>query len=415
MRAALAAALLLPVACGGAPRQEVASAPRADEVAVLEFVETQPVDTSFDDGSFRATHEVWAEMIAGADETIELEHFYASNEDGSRLEPIVEALLDAADRGVEVRFTADRMFYDREYKDTLDRLDARENVEVVFVDFRPLTGGIQHAKCMLVDGEDLYVGSANFDWRALEHIQELGVRVRSREVGAWFAEVLAYDRALARGGALEPGRTGGERPAADATLAGESVRVAPAFSPKGALPDESTWDLPTLLAWLGDAEESIELQVLSYKPVDRDGEWWPELDDALRAAAARGVRVRLTVADWSDQAGSIEPLASLAALERCEVRFVRIPAHASGEIPFARVVHAKFLVVDDDRAWVGTSNWQRGYFTKSRNLGLFLEGEAPARELRARFDRTWASDYADPVPPAADATRPFGAEGGATR
>lgn len=415
MRAALAAALLLPVACGGAPRQEVASAPRSDEVAVLEFVETQPVDTSFDDGSFRATHEVWAEMIAGADETIELEHFYASNEDGSRLEPIVEALLDAADRGVEVRFTADRMFYDREYKDTLDRLDARENVEVVFVDFRPLTGGIQHAKCMLVDGEDLYVGSANFDWRALEHIQELGVRVRSREVGAWFAEVLAYDRALARGGALEPGRAGGERPAADATLAGESVRVAPAFSPKGALPDESTWDLPTLLAWLGDAEESIELQVLSYKPVDRDGEWWPELDDALRAAAARGVRMRLTVADWSDQAGSIEPLASLAALERCEVRFVRIPAHASGEIPFARVVHAKFLVVDDDRAWVGTSNWQRGYFTKSRNLGLFLEGAAPARELRARFDRTWSSDYAEPVPPAADATRPFGAEGGATR
>ncbi len=420
MRAALAAALLLPVACGGAPRQEVASAPRADEVAVLEFVETQPVDTSFDDGSFRATHEVWAEMIAGADETIELEHFYASNEDGSRLEPIVAALLDAADRGVEVRFTADRMFYDREYKDTLDRLDARENVEVVFVDFRPLTGGIQHAKCMLVDGEDLYVGSANFDWRALEHIQELGVRVRSREVGAWFAEVLAYDRALASGAEPARRREGGARPTALATLrdaedGDATLRVSPAFSPKGALPDESTWDLPVLLEWIGAAREAIELQVLSYKPVDREGEWWPELDDALRAAAARGVRVRLTVADWSDQAGSIEPLASLAALEHCAVRFVRIPAHASGEIPFARVVHAKFLVVDEDRAWVGTSNWQRGYFTKSRNLGLFLEGEAPARELRARFDRTWSSDYADPVPPAADATRPFGAEGGATR
>ena len=39
-------------------------------------------------------------------------------------------------------------------------------------------GGVLHAKGMIVDGRTFFLGSQNWDWRALEHIHELGVRVR---------------------------------------------------------------------------------------------------------------------------------------------------------------------------------------------------------------------------------------------
>lgn len=379
--------------------------------AVVELVETWPVGTDLDHADIRDTHEVWLEMIAGARTTIELEHFYASNAEGSRLELVIKALEAAADRGVKVQFTADKGFYERQYKDTLDRLDARDNIEVDLIDFGALTGGIQHTKCMLVDGDDLYVGSANFDYRALEHIQELGLRIDSPEVGKWVQAVLEYDRALARGDSpksLTPGKRPSIKALFDIDVSGESFMLSAAFSPDGSLPDSSTFDLPELTASIHRATKSIRLQLLSYKPVDRDGEWWPELDDALRAAAERGVDVKLIVADWSDKPGSIEPLASLAALEHCSVSFMRIPAHESGPIPFARVVHAKYMVVDDEHAWIGTSNWQRGYFTKSRNLGFFCDGVEPARTLAQFFDGNWSSAYADRVEPAATAERPSG-------
>ena len=40
-------------------------------------------------------------------------------------------------------------------------------------------GGVLHSKAMVVDREVVFLGSANFDWRALEHIQELGALVHS--------------------------------------------------------------------------------------------------------------------------------------------------------------------------------------------------------------------------------------------
>lgn len=45
-------------------------------------------------------------------------------------------------------------------------------------------GGVQHAK---------YFGSQNFDWRAIEHIQELGLRVRVPEVVQALGALFEYD------------------------------------------------------------------------------------------------------------------------------------------------------------------------------------------------------------------------------
>lgn len=36
-------------------------------------------------------------------------------------------------------------------------------------------GGILHTKSWSVDGQHFYIGSANFDWRSLTHVKELGI------------------------------------------------------------------------------------------------------------------------------------------------------------------------------------------------------------------------------------------------
>ena len=88
------------------------------------------------------------------------------------------------------------------------------------------------------------------------------------------------------------------------------------------------------------------------------------------------------------------------------VAFITIPPWSGGFVPYARVAHAKYLVVDGERAWVGTSNWERDYFYKSRNVGLIIAGGALPARLDAFFADDWKSAYVAPVDPAARYTAP---------
>ena len=56
-------------------------------------------------------------------------------------------------------------------------------------------------------------------------------------------------------------------------------------------------------------------------------------------------------------------------------------------------------MVDGARAWVGTSNWEGDYFTRSRNVGLVVEGEAFAAQLERVFRDGFAGAYSEAVDP----------------
>jgi phosphatidylserine/phosphatidylglycerophosphate/cardiolipin synthase-like enzyme len=140
--------------------------------------------------------------------------------------------------------------------------------------------------------------------------------------------------------------------------------------------------------------------VLTYSPVSRSGEFHPDLDNALRRAAARGVEVRLIVSDWAKRPPEIHHLGSLAALPNVTVKLTAIPRHSKGYIPFARVQHAKFLVVDKDSAWLGSSNWSKDYFYASRNAGFIIQGKGLTAQLRRVFFSSWTGPYAERVDPA---------------
>lgn len=379
---------------------------QSQEAPSIELVESFPVETTLDHADIRDADVVWREVIDGAKTSIDFAEFYASDSTGSKLSPVIESIERAATRGVKVRFLAEKKFQIT-YPEVLERLARSKNIEVRAYDVKALTGGILHAKYFLVDGSITYFGSQNFDWRSLEHIQELGVLVHSKTATSAWQCVYETDWALAGGASVAEAIRPYEGPVFPLEVGAgpTSARITPVVSPAPLLSDSGSWDLPKIVSLVDGAKKSVRVQLLTYK-MTSNSDFFSDIENALRRAAARGVAVQLLVADWCMRKGTIEGLQALEPLANVEVKLVTIPQWSKGYVPYGRVVHAKYMVVDGERAWVGTSNWERDYFFQSRNVGLIVEGGLVPKRLESFFADGWTSAYAKPVDPCATYTPP---------
>jgi len=383
---------------GSAPGQPAAS-------GAIEFVESIPIGARLDNDDIRNTAEVWTEMIRGARRTIDLEQFYLSPQKGETLDAVISALEEAANRNVQIRVIVDSGMY-RTYPALADSFSRMKNFSVRVLDFNRVAGGPQHAKYFIIDGESLFIGSQNFDWRALSHIHELGVRIIDQSLAAVYQSIFDLDWRLAA--AQNPDSIRQQIIHRSYPLPFQlvdsrygKISILPSYSPRSLIPDTACWDEHRIVALLESAQKQISLQFLSYSTRGRDGCRYQAIDGALRRAAARHVRVRLLVADWQKGSRAEAALKELAALPNIEVRFSCIPEWSGGYVPFARVEHCKYIVVDDQSFWLGTSNCEKSYYYSLRNVGLVIQNRAMAERLRRIFDTSWGSDYAEPVDPAA--------------
>jgi len=397
----MAALLCCLVGCGSSTRASSHGA--ADDRPQALLVESVPAETSLGSADVADTHEVWLEMIDGAERRLDIAQFYVANKPGGggRLEPVLRAVERAADRGVKVRLLADRAFASK-YPTSLQRLGTRAAVRSTAAFGRG--GGVHHAKYLIVDNREIFVGSANFDWRALEHIHELGIRLRSPALAGALRDIFEIDWHLAAGDDTRSGAATPQPQTATAqswgiTTLGDGAHARLLASPRGMLAGAASWDLPHLLAAIGEARERISVQLLTYDTSRRDGSRFEGLDAALRSAAQRGVAVRLLLSHW--QRRHMESVQGLQSVPNIDVKLVTIPAHSSGFIPFARVAHAKYMVVDGRLAWLGSSNWKGEYFFASRNVGLLLQGGAVVRQLAEVFEQLYDSRHATMVDPTA--------------
>jgi phosphatidylserine/phosphatidylglycerophosphate/cardiolipin synthase-like enzyme len=377
----------------------LAAAARAEPPITL--VETRPVETRLGNPELPEALHVWLDLIARAERTLDLEHFYCSDWPDEPLRPVLDEIGRAAARGVKVRLLLDRRMHDT-YPMPADSLGRVPGIELRTVDFRRVAGGVQHAKFFLVDGHTAFVGSQNLDWRALKHIHELGVRVRDQRVAAAFGHVFEMDWAAAGASdgdtltldtlAVLRDRAGRaaipEMPLTVVQAPGDTARVWPAWSPRSFVPDASLWDRDAIVRLLDGARREIVVQLLVYSPEDR-GLRDTALDDALRRAAARGVKVRLLASDWMTDGSHLPELQALVGVRRVEVRLSTVPEWSGGYIPFARVEHCKYAVVDGARMWIGTGNWEPGYFHASRNLALVIDNRRLAAQARRIFETSW--------------------------
>lgn len=367
----------------------------------FELVESVPIETVLDNLDIRNAHEVWLEMINSARTTLDIEQFYISNQIGEPLENIITAIEQAADRGVTVRIIAESKFY-KTYPETIERL-RKKRIEVRLIDFGKIAGGIQHAKYFIVDGESIFLGSQNFDWRSLKHIHELGFRIKNTDAARIYLDIFDLDWKLAES-------NGRKTVAADlmqrnykvplrSILAADTIVFTPTCSPVGLIVDSTLWDEPNIVRVIDGAQKEVSLQFLGYDTRSRGGSDYLVLDNSLRRAAARGVKVRLLVADWEKGTPSERSLKELAKVSNIEVKFAVIPEWSGGYISFARVEHCKFVLADSSTFWIGTSNAEKNDFHSSRNLGVVVRSAKLGSLIHRVFSRSWDGPYVERVDP----------------
>ncbi len=115
--------------------------------------------------------------------------------------------------------------------------------------------------------------------------------------------------------------------------------------------------------------------------------------DHLAAAVERGVKVHVLcggkhgISEWD----VLDTFASLRTLRRFGAK-----VHKQKNLR----VHAKLLIVDDERALVGSMNIDRSAFDLRRELGITITDAAVVARLKAVFDEDWAlsHQYSPPDP-----------------
>jgi phosphatidylserine/phosphatidylglycerophosphate/cardiolipin synthase-like enzyme len=144
-----------------------------------------------------------------------------------------------------------------------------------------------------------------------------------------------------------------------------------------------------LMAWFIDTAED-ELIIQHPKFVDAT------IVERIAAARKRGVKVRLLcggkhgISDWD----VLDTFASLRLLDRFGVK-VRRQKHLK--------LHAKLLIVDGERALVGSMNIDRSAFDLRRELGVVVHDKSIIKALTRVFERDWKEakpyDAPDPLKP----------------
>ena len=124
------------------------------------------------------------------------------------------------------------------------------------------------------------------------------------------------------------------------------------------------------------------------------------LGDALGRAAKRGVKVRL-LAPMCDLGNSpLRNLQYVDDLDHANVDARVMPPPSTREQPY---IHAKMMIVDGARGFIGSINFSENSMKHARELGIVFEDHAAIVAFTNAFEADWRA--AVPPPPKTGATR----------
>jgi len=290
------------------------------------------------------------------------------------------------------------------------RLNETGVAEVRFVPWVELFGnGVLHTKLLIADDNTYYLGSANADWTSLTQVKEFGIYVRdsyetTRDLMKLFEQYWVLtevdkvpnpwpDRFDTHFNIDNPMPT---------RLNDTNLSLFFAYSPPQFYVPERTYDADAIVDALESAEEFFCLEVMDYLPATAyytPNFYWGVIDDAIRAAAFRGVKVEMLIAKWNYSIPTmVSFLNSLAAVPNVTVRLFEVPdmAGQSQQVPFTRVNHAKYFLTDKI-LYIGTSNWVGDYFLDTGGVSVTINSDMIRLDALWRFQRDWNSIYAHPI------------------
>jgi cardiolipin synthase len=266
--------------------------------------------------------------IAAARRSIDLEVYIVTDDE------ILQALEDAQRRGVAVRVILEEHPFGG--GGGQDEIFARLENAGIAVRWGNPVFRFSHIKMFVVDDAVTIIMNQNLTESAFTTNREFGVVTNRPDAVQAAAAIFAAD--WTRGAEPDPGPL--------------------VVSPTNAREQ--------LLALVAGARVSLDL----YAEVLRD----PQLLEALAAAAERGVRVRVIVSPTGDFATEVEELAASGV----EIR-----------LSSSLYIHAKLIVADGERAFVGSQNLSATSLDQNRELGIVVDDPVNL----SRLTRTFAIDF----------------------
>lgn len=369
----------------------------------IEIVESIPLETPLEKSDLPRTLNVWLKMINEAKESVDIETFYFANEKGKPLEQIIAALKDAAGRGVIIRIIVDSSFYSKNDK-SVDELEGVKNISIKKIPLSNLAGGVMHAKYFIADKINVFSGSQNFDWRALIHIHEIGIRVKNNDMGRTFSELFETDWKLCDNNfygitnmAVNIFVSENNPVTVNSDKYGKVI-LYPAFSPPAINMPGLSSEEDELIKIIDNSKNRLLIQMYSYSPKTKSKDIrYEKIDNALRSAASRGVTVKIIFSDWAIRDEATDFIKSLSTEKNIEIKFSSIPQYSAGFIPFSRVEHCKYFVSDNNISWISSSNWEWSYFNNSRNATIVTDNIKINDELEKVFYRSWDSNFTEKI------------------
>ncbi|MEN8222984.1 MAG: phospholipase D-like domain-containing protein [Acidobacteriota bacterium] len=365
----------------------------SENIPPVEVVTSIPVETALKGAGTERASDVWVEMINSAKRSIDFAEFYLTSEKDEPLEPVIEALKGASERGVGIRFLIEKKMIENS-ADLRARLEKMKNISITVFDWSKLNGGIIHAKYFIVDDKTAYIGSQNFDWRALKHIHETGLKIMDPGVVGNLKKIFEADWKYNNGDKKAYDFNNGDL---EILSSPEAVLTA---SPEKYNPPGVGSSLKMIKELINRAENKITIQLLSYKTrIYKSKDEFKELYTVMKRAAKRGVEIKMAVSDWNLEKPGIESIKSLGKVKGITLKVFSIPEYSKGFIPYARVIHSKVMRVDDNISLVSTSNWGHGYFYASRNVEVTVKIKKIAAILDTLFEELWYSEYGKVLDP----------------
>lgn len=247
-------------------------------------------------------------------------------------DPIVNALADAEVRGVQVRVIIEQYPYGGfgNPEEVVQRL-RRLGVEVKW---SSSAFTFTHAKTLIVDDSAVAVLNLNLTKSSFQSNREFGV------LSTWPVDIASAHAIF------------------EADWAGDNI------ADPGSLIVSPINSRVELLALIAGATVTVDV----YAEVVTD----QEIVEALEAAEARGVDVRLVMPEDDSVQGA---------------RAISGMVGAGVEVRFAKdlYIHAKAIVVDGDRAYVGSENFTKTSLDENREIGVIFGDPAMVSRLESVF------------------------------
>jgi cardiolipin synthase len=308
---------------------------------------------------------------------------------------VINAIKGAVDRGVRVRVVKEdkpvgascRVFVAKTTSDSQSCKDQKDLVTYIqagggqYVAFKDATlcgvagsSCFEHGKMVIADGNQVLLSTGNFNTSSLcDKPESPSACNRDYAVVSTDTDVVTTLTQI-----FEKDLKGSSYSMTDELTQAPTKKIT-----------VSPISLPPMVAFLASAQTKIQIQNQYLKD--------PTLNQAILDAAKRGVAVEVMVASacsfgkpsagdvtkWKATYGAFE---TAGIKSRAFTRNIKING-------IAGYLHAKAIVVDGTRAWVGSVNGSTTSTSNNREYGIFLDNVTEVKKLQAFMDQ----DFKDPA------------------